>query len=167
MVGKSEVRALEREVSLPGFKRILVAVDGSDNSLRASRLAVGLAQKYRSELIFLNVIQMQKYTLSLADPNIPQPPGAFEKEREYERKVAREVLDRATRLADQSGLNVRSEIQEALDSIVEAITEYARGEKADLIVVGTRGLSRFKKLVLGSVSSGVVNHAHCPVLVVR
>jgi len=43
----------------------------------------------------------------------------------------------------------------------------AEKEKVDLIVVGTRGRSGFKKLLLGSVASGVVNYAHCPVLIVK
>ena len=47
------------------------------------------------------------------------------------------------------------------------ITEFAKKERADLIVVGTRGLSGFKKLLPGSVSSGIATHAPCSVLVVR
>jgi nucleotide-binding universal stress UspA family protein len=52
-------------------------------------------------------------------------------------------------------------------SVVEAIVEYATEEKAQLIVMGTRGMTGFKKMLLGSVSNGVVNHAPCAVLVVR
>jgi nucleotide-binding universal stress UspA family protein len=52
-------------------------------------------------------------------------------------------------------------------SIVGAIVEYAEREKIDLIVIGTRGRSGFKKLLLGSVPSGVVTYATCPVMVVK
>jgi len=52
-------------------------------------------------------------------------------------------------------------------SIVQAITDYASQEKVDLIVVGTKGLSGFKKLLIGSVSSGLFSHANQPVLVTR
>ncbi|HKM76807.1 MAG TPA: universal stress protein [Candidatus Bathyarchaeia archaeon] len=45
--------------------------------------------------------------------------------------------------------------------------DYAAGAGVDLIVVGTRGLGGFKKLVMGSVSTAIVNHASCSVLVVR
>jgi nucleotide-binding universal stress UspA family protein len=45
--------------------------------------------------------------------------------------------------------------------------EYAEKENIDLIVLGTKGRSGFKKLLLGSVASGVVTYAHCPVLVVK
>ena len=47
------------------------------------------------------------------------------------------------------------------------LAEYAENEKMDLIVMGTRGMSGFKRLLIGSVASGVVKHAHCTVLVVR
>jgi len=52
-------------------------------------------------------------------------------------------------------------------SAVQAIIECAENRKFDLIVMGTRGLSAFRKALLGSVSSGVVSHATCSVLVVR
>jgi nucleotide-binding universal stress UspA family protein len=48
-----------------------------------------------------------------------------------------------------------------------AIVEYAERENIDLIVIGSRGLTGFRKLLLGSVASGVVTYAHCPVLVVK
>ena len=48
-----------------------------------------------------------------------------------------------------------------------SIVNYADNEKANLIVIGTRGRSILKKLMLGSVASDVVTYAHCPVLVVK
>ncbi len=52
-------------------------------------------------------------------------------------------------------------------SVTGSIVEYAERENMDLIVIGTRGRSAFKRLLLGSIASGVVTHAHCPVMVVR
>ena len=52
-------------------------------------------------------------------------------------------------------------------SIVGAIVDYAERQNIDLIVIGSRGLSGFKKLLLGSTATGVVNYAHCPVLAVK
>jgi len=52
-------------------------------------------------------------------------------------------------------------------SITGSIVQYAERENIDLIVVGTRRRSGFKRLLLGSTASGVVTHAHCPVMVVR
>jgi nucleotide-binding universal stress UspA family protein len=55
----------------------------------------------------------------------------------------------------------------AEESIVSEIIEFAERENIDLIIMGTRGRTGFKKLLSGSVASGVVNFAHCPVLVIR
>jgi nucleotide-binding universal stress UspA family protein len=52
-------------------------------------------------------------------------------------------------------------------SIVSAILRYAQKDDADLIIIGTRGITGFRKLLVGSVASGVVTYAHCPVLVIR
>ncbi len=69
--------------------------------------------------------------------------------------------------AKKRGIVVEANIPEATTSVVETIVNQAVRENADLIIVGTRGLGAFKKLILGSVSNGVVSHAHCPVLVIR
>jgi nucleotide-binding universal stress UspA family protein len=55
----------------------------------------------------------------------------------------------------------------AEESIVKEIIEYSERENIDLIVIGTRGRTGFKKVFLGSVASGVLNFAHCPVLIVK
>ena len=79
---------------------------------------------------------------------------------------ASEVLERGVVLARKVVAKARGELIEAL-SVVGALVDFASDEKVDLLVVGTRGMTGFKKLVLGSVSSRLVSHAPCPVLVVR
>ena len=65
-------------------------------------------------------------------------------------------------------IKFKSEIIEDPYSKVEsAIINYAESEGVDLIVMGTRGRSGFKRILLGSVASGVLSYAHCPVLTVR
>ena len=82
------------------------------------------------------------------------------------KKRARGVLADGIKLAEERGVKARGELLEA-SSTVQAIVEFAANEKADMIIVGTRGMTGFKKLILGSVSSGLVGHSECPVLVVR
>ncbi len=67
----------------------------------------------------------------------------------------------------EKGIKVTAAAIFNFPSVAESIISYAGEQKADLIVIGTRGRSGLKRLVLGSVASGVVAHASCPVLVVR
>jgi nucleotide-binding universal stress UspA family protein len=87
----------------------------------------------------------------------------FDKARRDAEAVVQDIVSKA----EASGVKVRGEIVENVPSVVESITDYADEWKVQVIVVGTRGLSGFKKLLLGSVSSALVSHASCSVLVVR
>ena len=70
-------------------------------------------------------------------------------------------------MAEKKSVKAKPQTSGTVGSVVQAITDYAASEKIDLIVMGTRGMGGFKKMLLGSVSSGVVTHAQCAVLVVR
>ena len=155
------------------FKRILVAVDGSENSVRASQAALELAEKLKADLIVLHAIippALYYHTEISSEGPVIEPP-THEKEidlyLEYARRVARGIVDKTVSEAENRSINVKADTPEATSSVVETIVNQAVKEKADLIIVGTRGLGGFKKLLLGSVSNGVVSHAHCPVLVIR
>jgi nucleotide-binding universal stress UspA family protein len=154
--------------SVEGFKKIIVTVDGSENSKRASRVAIGLAEKYQAELVALHVIPRLTYEFtptSLARPAVlPTSYGAVYNEM---LKEAEGYVNEVVSSAEPLGVSARGDILEDKPSTVEAIIDYASKEKADLIVTGTKGRSGFSRLLVGSVSTGVVAHAHCAVLVVR
>lgn len=146
-----------------GFGKILVAFDGSKDSIKAIDIACSLAEKYGSTLIVVHVYTTPLPPYAGVTPMpVPELEGlsALSKERE------RDVLAQGIKMAEAHGINAKGELIDA-GSTVQAITEFAVSEKADLIVVGTRGMTGFKKLILGSVSSGLVSHSECPVLVVR
>ena len=101
-------------------------------------------------------------------PTAPSPSGeVIEQYEAYAKKAALEVVGRAVTIAEKRGIKAKAHTTETIGSAVQVITDYAASEKIDLIVVGTRGMGGFKKMLLGSVSSGVVTHAPCTVLVVR
>jgi nucleotide-binding universal stress UspA family protein len=149
------------------FQRILVAVDGSEGSARASEIAVDIAEKFKAQLFALNVFRGYPEYMTLF-PSAPSPSGeAIQSYEAYARKAAMEVVGRAVSMAEKKGVKAKPQTSETVGSVVQAITDYAANEKIDLIVMGTRGMGGFKKMLLGSVSSGVVTHAQCAVLVVR
>jgi nucleotide-binding universal stress UspA family protein len=85
-----------------------------------------------------------------------------------QKKQTEEWFSKVRAMAAKEGVKVRAgDTIFNLPSVAESIINYTSEQKADLIVIGTRGRSGLKRLVLGSVASAVVAHASCPVLVVR
>jgi nucleotide-binding universal stress UspA family protein len=148
------------------INRILVTVDGSENSIKAARLGIDLARRRQASLFVLHVIQTPTYT-EVAVPGATASPALTRQYIELAKKDAKKWVADVVKEAEDAGLSARGEIIENVPSAVQAITEYASNLKIDLIVMGTRGLTGFRKLLLGSVSNGVVSHAPCSVLVVR
>jgi nucleotide-binding universal stress UspA family protein len=86
---------------------------------------------------------------------------------ENSKQEAQKWFDDIDKNAVTSGVKFKTEVVASPTSTVRAIVDYAERNEVDLIVVGTRGRSGFTKLLLGSVASGVVTYASCPVMVVK
>lgn len=143
--------------------KILVAVDGSEDSYRAARMASKLAKAEGAELLIVTVMTLPEYMILEGNMS-----GALLDEiYEDSSKRAEQVVDKAMSIASEEGVKAKGKVVRDSRSVVQSIVEYAKKEGVDMIVVGTRGLSGFKRLLLGSVSSGVASHAHCSVLIVR
>ncbi len=144
----------------------MVAVDGSENSKRAAKVALDTAKRVHSELVVLNIIPVSPI---LGFPSIginPYPAGLQTYYQDAE-KEGEKIVDGIVAEAKQAGLSAKGLVERSQTSTVGSIVDTASSEKVDLLVVGTRGLGGFKRMLLGSVSSGVISHAHCNVLVVR
>ena len=153
------------------FSRILVAIDGSTSSIHTTDYAISIAMKNDSQLIILYVIDFYKYT-HLSSSIILAP--IFGSEKYLEEKSEAERLMNKIKENFELKINdntkskkLKTEIVEGAKSVAITIMEYAGSENVDLIIVGSRGRTSFKKLLLGSVSSNVIKNAHCAVLVVR
>ena len=147
------------------FERLLVAVDGSENAVRAAKAAIMLASKFEAELIVCHAIQAPFY--SLTQDRLVIPRDVLKDYIIAAREDAKAMVGKLLQLAEAAHVKAISVILENTFSVVEAIVNLAATRKVDLIIIGTRGQTGFKKLLMGSVSSGVMNHAKCPVLVVR
>jgi nucleotide-binding universal stress UspA family protein len=161
-VAGGKISALDRAV----FAKILVAIDGSKYAAGAIRVAIKMAKREVAELIVVSVVQRPSYVFSPVSTG-RIPPMAIGEYYDYARKNAGRWVNETVPLAKGWNVAVKGHVLKASSSVVKSITDYAKIEEVDLIVLGTRGLGGFDRLLLGSVSSGVVTHASCAVLVVR
>ena len=154
------------------ISKILVAIDGSEHSLKAVELALDMAKKEStrspergSELTALTVLDVSKPRRFLS--SFIAAPTYGLRELEEERNAAKHWMDAVRKKAEERKIPFRSEIIEGLVSAEATIVDYAESHQIDLIVVGTRGRTGFSKVLLGSVASRVVEYAHCSVVVVK
>ena len=94
-------------------------------------------------------------------------PRAIKDVLETQKKDVQKWFDEIKSKLAKTNISVTDRIIVSVSSIVGEIVGFADKEKIDLIILGTRGRTGFKKLLLGSVAEGVVNHSSCPVMVVR
>jgi nucleotide-binding universal stress UspA family protein len=149
------------------IKNILVAVDGSKASLNAGDQAINLAKKHQAELTALYVIPSDIRYGHLEDVVTPGLPGPLKEVVMTAMEGGQKYVDAVKQKASESKIRVRTDVIVSTTSVVKSIVEYAEEKKFDLIVIGSKGISGFKRMLLGSVASGVVTYAHCPVLVVK
>ena len=137
-------------------------MDGSEASINASNHAIEMAKKFDASLIVLCIVSPSAY-MDLGYANV----GRMKEIESTEKKQAQQEVDKVKKTAMEKEVTVKSNVLVKYTSIVKEIVEYAKKHKIDLIVTGSRGVTGFKKMLLGSVASGVITYAHCPVLVVK
>jgi nucleotide-binding universal stress UspA family protein len=143
------------------LKKIIVPLDGSDWSFRAAKYAIKIAKMANAEIIFMHAVVNPPY-------GDPRSAGimitAYIKEAE---ELAELWHVKAGNMASNAGVKFMAETILDVSSAADSIVNYAESKNADLIVIGTKGRTGLKRLLLGSVANGVVTHARCPVLVTR
>ena len=143
------------------IKTILVATDFSDAASKAIDTAVEFAKKFEAQLVILHAYRVE---IPMASPMMAGayvlPQGFFEQignhAKAHIEAVAKEIEGQGV-----SAIGIAVE-----QSAAEAIVEEAKSRPADLIVMGTRGLTGLKHVALGSIADRVVRMAPCPVLTV-
>ena len=138
------------------FAKILVAVDGSESSKKAFDKSVFLAQKCNSKLYVVHVVLDWEYGGDSA--------ATFELIDELRAKGS-ELLEQCKKQALQSSVQVETVLEQG--DYAHEIIEVAKRKDCELIIMGSRGMSPIKELLLGSVTLKVMHHASCPVMVVR
>jgi len=138
------------------YKKILLAVDGSENSLRAAEEAVKIASLDKQCVI--EIVYIVNFTKSRSEVLHAQG----KEELELSRRKKLESVEKLLKSHEQS---YRINIMHGEPG--PTIVEYANKEQFDLVVIGSRGLNSLQEMVLGSVSHKVVKRANCPVLIVK
>ena len=142
------------------FPRIAVATDGSETAAAAVAVAIDLAKRYSADLLVIAVAPLPPV---FSSPNEPLVPAAVPANPipHY-----RALVDAAVEQARSAGVSSVTGICEE-GVVVEEVLAQVAAHNSELLVVGSRGLSAARRLLLGSVSTALVNHAPVPVLVVR
>jgi nucleotide-binding universal stress UspA family protein len=143
--------------------RVLVAIDGSPSASLAVDLVGGIAWPVGTEIVMAQAVQSGEGLYGGPWPVMAMV-EATRLEAQIQAEAEDDVGDARGRLA-RPGLNVETAVLRGRPASV--IIERARAMKADLIVVGSRGHGRIESMLLGSVSSELVDHATAPVLVAR
>jgi nucleotide-binding universal stress UspA family protein len=139
------------------LSKILVPIDGSNNSLRALEHAIYLANKIDTHITAMNVIDTPPTVYVESQKLLDDLLANF-------RSEAAKILDQYEKEAAKSGVKIEKVILEG--DAASNIVGFAQKGAFDTIIIGRRGLGRFKAMVLGSVSNKVLQHARCSVLIV-
>ena len=147
---------------------IVVAIDGSEPSFDAADFAISLAELYNSRLTALYVVSARVHSdfdSDMPDDKMPDQNKKIMNDAKIECEPWFKRIKNS--INNESLINFRTKIILSSLKVSGVIVNFSEDAKVDLIVVGTRGRSGFKRLLLGSVASETVMYAHCPVLVVK
>jgi len=140
------------------FTKILVPVDGSDNSYRALEAALVLSEKLGSNISVVNVMEQVPITHIESEKLLSELLEAYKKENQ-------EILSKCSDIARQKGIAIKTVLLQGNPAPV--ILDYSKKENFDLVIMGSRGMGKFKELILGSVSSKIVHHSPCAIMIIR
>ncbi len=144
------------------YKKILVPLDGSVPSLDAAKQAIEIAAALGSQVTFLHVLPTLGSYINL--PRLYASESYSQLLQEFNAQ-GEAILDNALKEIDTKGVSVDRKLDSGDPAM--RILEVTREDNYDLIIIGNRGLTGAKEVLMGSVSSKIADHAPCPVLIVR
>lgn len=140
------------------FTKILVPVDGSDNSYRALDAALFFSDKLGSKVAAVHVMEDIPVLHIQSEKLLRELLEDYKNQQQL-------ILTKSSEIARKKGLTIDTILLRGNPSSI--ILDFCEKEKSDVIVMGSRGLGKFKELVLGSVSSKIVYHSRFPVMLIR
>jgi nucleotide-binding universal stress UspA family protein len=148
------------------ISRILLATDGSETALKASRYATQLAKQLGASITILSVIDNRSFPSSYAIPPEATAIHITEPVEDFLKEVAKRDVARVKKLCEKKGVTCRTVISSGHPA--EEIIREAERSRSNLIILGSHGKGALAAVFLGSVTYGVMHkETHIPVLVVR
>ncbi|MCR4441745.1 MAG: universal stress protein [Peptococcaceae bacterium] len=138
------------------FRKIVIGYDSSEYSKKALDTGLVMAQKLGSSLVVVTVLRNPEFSATIDE---------IDESFTHAEKQVRPWLDELKKVYSAQGVEIETAILRGHPA--ESIVKFAAECKADLIIVGTRGIGGFKSLVIGSVAQKVVSYSKIPVLVVK
>lgn len=149
------------------MERVLVGYDGSADAERAVAFAAEFASKFQAELVIAHVMAKPGgFTSVESIPAYRRVEEVYQAEHDVMREAADRIIEQAVAVADRQGVAEPSTIV-LMGSPAPQLAKAAEAHRADVIVVGCRGLGEFAGLLLGSVSSRLAHIAECTVITVK
>ena len=157
-------------VKVKKLSRVLVAIDGSNESMRAAEYALSIAVNNEAELILLHVVYSQlayAYTSYLSKVQDSSSFDAILRSAEEQANCWFNVIKNKLEEGNGPRIGIKSEVIVTSTSVSKAILEYAEHNKISLIAIGAKSKSALKKVLLGSATSELLINSPTPVLVVK
>ena len=150
------------------INKILIGIDGSDSSFNAANYAIDLSKKFNSEIILLSIVPSKVHHGDSSGVFGMVSQSYFNDYKIVAEKWFKEIINQTDNEDNiEANKKIKTDIITTPFSIAASILNYAEERDVDLIVIGTRGKSGIKKMLLGSVASDVVTYSYCPVLVIK
>lgn len=150
------------------LSNILVPLDGSPTSMEAVDYAIMLSALHHTQIVLLHVLNVAEFYSSLQFFEVKQPIESKEIIEEAKKEANKWFNSVKKKMDEKLGTQTKIETYIIISqSTVKSILDFAEEKNVDLIVVGTRGRSGIKKLLLGITASGIVTYSSCPVIVVK
>jgi nucleotide-binding universal stress UspA family protein len=150
------------------INKILIGIDGSDSSFNAANYAIDLSKKFNSEIIILSIVPSKVHHGDSSGVFGMVTQSYFNDYKKEAEKWFKEIRNQVVNEENfETDKKIKTDVITTPFSIAASLLNYAEERNVDLIIIGTRGKSGIKKMLLGSVASDVVTYSYCPVLVIK
>lgn len=140
------------------FSKLLVPIDGSDNSFRALDHAIFLSKKITAQITALRVMEYLPLVYVQSQRTMDTILSKYLEESES-------ILKKSIDIGEKKGVRIESKLRKG--DAASNILNYSKKEDYDTIIMGRRGTGKLRQLVLGSTSTKVLNHSDCTVVIVK